>query len=173
VQRDRFIGHASIHHQGAARRQQTEQVRAERTTDGIQRGPDGATTDQITDRIEPVGIFGHHHGHPGKALVQVLRGLGSSNQTDRGDVVVAEFRAEQSAHGAAGSVVEDDAVVARGEVLLGFAAQHQHRQGIDEHLGGDLVGNRIRNGHRELRVRNYALGPGARLRENTDPGTGC
>ena len=41
----------------------------------------------------------------------------------------------QSAHRAAGSVVEDDAVVAGSEVLLGFAAQHKHRQGIDEQSG--------------------------------------
>jgi hypothetical protein len=49
-----------------------------------------------------------------------------------------------------------------------FAAQHEHRQGIDEHLGGNLVGNRVGNGHHELCVRGESLSPGARLRENTD-----
>ena len=58
-------------------------------------------------------------------------------------------------------------------MLLGLAAQHEHCQRIDEHLGRDLVGNRVGNGHHELCVRGESLSPRARLRENTDPGTGC
>jgi len=58
-------------------------------------------------------------------------------------------------------------------VLLSFAVQHEHCQRIDEHLGRDLVGNRVGNGHHELCVRGESLSPRARLRENTDPGTGC
>ena len=47
---------------------------------------------------------------------------------------------EQPAHCRGGGVVEDDPVEPDAEVLLRRAAEHQHGDGVDQRLGGDLVG---------------------------------
>ena len=47
---------------------------------------------------------------------------------------------EQPAHCRGGGVVEDNPVEPDAEVLLRRAAEHQHGDGVDQRLGGDLVG---------------------------------
>ena len=47
---------------------------------------------------------------------------------------------EQPAHCRSGGVVDDNPVEPDAEVLLRRAAEHQHGDGVDQRLGGDLVG---------------------------------
>ena len=88
------------------RRHQTQEVCAESTTDGIQRLPRrcGHRSDHAPRRRQS-GSSVTTTGTSGNRSRKPLRDLGSPDQTDRGDVVVAETRGDQSAHCASGSVV--------------------------------------------------------------------
>ena len=56
-------------------------------------------------------------------------------------------------------------------MLLRGAAQHQYGDRVAQHLGGNLVGHRVRHGHRDRSIDVDDLAPCALMREERDPGT--
>ena len=78
------------------------------------------------------------HGVVAMDEVNVVKPV--AHDADGDDLVVVRACGEQPAHCRGGGVVEDNPVEPDAEVLLRRAAEHQHGDGVDQRLGGDLVG---------------------------------